>query len=606
MVALFGLTIASCSDEDLNTDPYNKSGVNLLAFGPCPTERTHEIRITGTNLNKVQKVLFPADETTSEAAVVRSEFNKSDNENIYLNIPDATVPGNIRLVAGGDTIVSEGIVTFDEPIEITSVAPVTGLNAGDIITIKGDYVYNVASVTFTAGVEVPAEEFVKASRREILVRVPLAAESGVITLTDGEEWTEVYKEPLEIISASVTGISATNVEFGQQLTITGVNLHTVESVMFPGGIMPEFTIAADNKSITTTVPADTKSGEIMLMLYNGKTISTASIAVPTLAVTSISQSEELMVGDAVTIQGENFDRIVSVTLPGIGEFKDYTISGNSLTFNVPEGMTSGKIELKQNANIAVSIDVKMRKMGNSTIIWKGSFNCMNWAGNQELAWGGYDWSQVAPGTEMIMKATVNNPLEGWGCISLRHGADWGNLPAPVPGQYDFNVNEADIELSVSLTEDILNDLVANGGLVVTGHNFTLYQVELVEQNAATVIFEGQIGIGALGGADWGATAIDNGFAWGDVKAGQTLSISALRDPDTTDYNNFKIMDPWWSFQSDGLFFTAEGIEDNESTTRLEEKTFELVLTDFMIECFRDHGGLCAAGHGVIVTKVTVE
>ena len=53
------------------------------------------------------------------------------------------------------------------------------------------------------------------------------------------------------------------------------------------------------------------------------------------------------------------------------------------------------------------------------------------------------------------------------------------------------------------------------------------------------------------------------------------------------------------------FFTAEGIEDNESTTRLEEKVFEITLTDAMIADFQQQT-LCAAGHGVIVTKVTIQ
>ena len=39
VVALVGVSLTSCNDEDLVTDPYNKSGVNLLAYGPSPILR---------------------------------------------------------------------------------------------------------------------------------------------------------------------------------------------------------------------------------------------------------------------------------------------------------------------------------------------------------------------------------------------------------------------------------------------------------------------------------------------------------------------------------------------------------------------------------------
>ena len=39
VVALVGVSLTSCNDEDLVTDPYSKSGVNLLAYGPSPILR---------------------------------------------------------------------------------------------------------------------------------------------------------------------------------------------------------------------------------------------------------------------------------------------------------------------------------------------------------------------------------------------------------------------------------------------------------------------------------------------------------------------------------------------------------------------------------------
>ena len=57
VVALLGLSLTACSEDDYNTNPYSKSGINLLAFGPSPNTRSQQIRITGTNMQLVDKVI---------------------------------------------------------------------------------------------------------------------------------------------------------------------------------------------------------------------------------------------------------------------------------------------------------------------------------------------------------------------------------------------------------------------------------------------------------------------------------------------------------------------------------------------------------------------
>ena len=331
-------------------------------------------------------------------------------------------------------------ITFEEPIEITSVSPTTGLSAGDEVTVKGDYVYNIYQAIFTCGVTgapVNAKDFTYVSRREIRFIVPLDAESGVITFTDGADWSFEYETPLEILSATYTGISTTTPDFGEQIQISGTNLHTVESVMFPGGVMADFTVSDDHKTITTTIPAETKSGAITLVLYSGASITTGEYKVPTIAITEVSKTKDLKVGDVIVITGENFDRIQTISLPGYGILADdeYTISGNTLTFTVPEEMTDGKMEIIQNSFISLTQAFMMYSEAAEVTIWAGEFVCSGWSGNQELAWGGFDWSTVAANSKVNFYYKKNNP-GAWGCISLRHGTNWGNLPSPIPGQYD--------------------------------------------------------------------------------------------------------------------------------------------------------------------------
>ena len=442
LVALLGLSLTGCSEDNLDTNPYNKSGVNIVAFGPSPILRTHEIRITGTNLESVSSVAFPGE----GAVVEKAAFNKVDNRDIYVNVPDASVPGQIKLLVGSEVVATSVTpITFEEPITITSVSPTTGLNAGDEVTVKGDYVYNIYQAIFTSGVTgaaVEAEDFTYVSRKEVRFRVPLAAESGVITFNDGAEWEFEYETPLEILPATYGGLNTTTPDFGQQIQITGTNLHTVETVMFPGGVTSEFTVSDDNKTITTNVPTETKSGAITLVLYSGASITTDEIKVPTVAISSISKAKDIKVGDEITIIGENFNRISSISLPGYGILADeeYTISGNTLTFTVPEGMTDGKMVIVQNNFISIEQSLMMYSDAPETTIWANGFECIGWSGNQDLAWGGYDWSTVQAGTQL--KFYYNKVNAGsWGCISLRHGDSWGALPDPIPGQYDLSDDE---------------------------------------------------------------------------------------------------------------------------------------------------------------------
>ncbi|MBO4892134.1 MAG: hypothetical protein J5502_05955 [Prevotella sp.] len=605
VVALVGLSLTACSEDDYDTNPYNKSGVNLLAFGPSPTTRAQEIRITGTNMNSVDKVVFPGGTleragkiiNITGAEVEKAAFNSVDNENIYVNIPDESVPGKIRLIAGGDTIVSEGTLTFKEPITVTSVSPVTGLNAGDEISIKGDYVYNIAEVIFPSGVSgapVMAEDFTYVSRREIRVIVPLAAESGTLSFNDGADWTEDFKTPLEVITASVSSITE-NTDFGQQIQIVGVNLHTVESVIFPGGVTADFTVSDDHTTITATVPAETKSGSVSLLLYSSDAITTKEISVPMIAITGVSKEKDVKVGDVIVMTGENFDRIETVTLPGYGILADdeYTISGNTLTFTVPEGMSDGNLELYQNSFITVTQKFMMYSEAPETVIWAGNFEIGSWnAGLQELAWGGYDWSTAKPG-QVLTIYLKPNWVEGWSQIRVSNGS-W----AALPGTLDVNpLAEDDTKFTVTLTQAMIDEMVANGGLVICGAWFTITKITL--SVLEDVIWSGNFALGSwaagLGDLSWG------GYDWSKVSAGTTLKLYYEVDP-SVGYINIRFGNGSWQ----ALPSTLSWGNDGNASPDPSETSIKTVLTEADMDQLINSGGLVICGAGIICKKIVLQ
>ena len=174
LVAMTGFT--SCSEDDLDTNQYNKSGVNILGFGPMPITRGETMRLTGTKLDNVREVLFPEgnQKLTPATTYISAEFKVQNAQEMTVTIPDQCVPGQLRLVTNsGDTIVSASKITFAEEIKVNSFSPAS-IHPGNIVSIKGEYVWNIGQVVFFDHVTVDAADFVKNTRNEIQVRVPMA------------------------------------------------------------------------------------------------------------------------------------------------------------------------------------------------------------------------------------------------------------------------------------------------------------------------------------------------------------------------------------------------------------------------------------------------
>lgn len=107
------------------------------------------------------------------------------------------------------------------------------------------------------------------------------------------------------------------------------------------------------------------------------------------------------------------------------------------------------------------------------VIWEGSFDNTGWSGNQDLAWGGYNWSSVTPGQILTIYGSPVDPTAGWWCISLRVGDSWGNL-AGVPAQYDNPSAFTEVELS----QETIDHLVSANGLVLTGTGYIITKITL--------------------------------------------------------------------------------------------------------------------------------
>ena len=599
LVAMTGFT--SCSEDDLDTNQYGKGGVNILGFGPMPITRGETMRLTGTQLNNVKEVLFPEgnQKLTPATTYINAEFTVQNAQEMTVTIPDQCVPGQLRLVTNsGDTIVSASKITFAEEIKVNSFSPAS-IHPGNIVSIKGEYVWNIGQVVFFDHVAVDAADFVKNTRNEIQVRVPMEAKSGEVSYNDGSDGADnTVMGSLSVDAAKVTGVSNANPEFGELITITGENLDLVTSIDFPAVPDVAFTQPmdpSDGKSIQVTVPANTVSGTVTLNSASGLTTS-IDITVPLATVSSTDPVKDVKAGQTITIKGSKLDRITQLVLPAIeaplqkGEF---TQSATQISFVVPEGMGDGKVILVQHENYSVESDkISMYSEAPETTIWAGNFYIGNWnAGMQELAWGGYDWSTAKAG-QVLTVYLKPDMSEGWSQIRVGNGS-W----AALPGTADVNpLTAEDTKFSVTLTQAMIDEMVANGGLVICGAFFTVTKITL--SILETTIWSGSF---ALGG--WAAGMQElawGGYDWSTVAAGTTLKLYYEVDS-SVGYINIRFGNGSWA----ALPSTQGWGPDGNASPDPSETSIKTVLTDADMEQLRNAGGLVICGAGIICKKIVL-
>lgn len=599
LVLASGLT--SCGEDDLDTNQYNKSGVNILAFGPMPITRGATMRVTGTKLNNVKEVLFPKgnQKLTPATEYINGEFSLQGSEEMTVTIPNQCVPGKLRLVTqSGDTVESASFITFAEEIKVSSITP-NPVHPGDVVTIKGEYVWNIGQVVFFDHVVVNAEDFMLNTRNEIQVQVPMEAKTGEVAYNDGSDGAEnTAIENLIVDAPKATGVSNANPEFGDEITITGENLDLVATIDFPSVPGVEFTAAEDGKAIKVKVPANTVSGSIVMTSAAGITTS-VDITVPLATLSSTSPVKDVKAGQTITIKGSKLDRIVEILLPAIDEplvQGDFTQSVTEISFVVPEGMGDGKVILIQHENYSVESDkISMYSEAPEYSIWTGSVSC-SWdpsVAMSALSWGGYDWSTVKPGQVLTAYLTPDMSA-GWAQIRFGNGS-W----AALPGTDDtIALTAEDSKVSVTLTQAMIDELVANGGLVICGANFTVTKVtlsileETIWSGSVTISWDGPV---AMSDLSWG------GYDWSKVSVGTTLKLYYEVDP-TPGYINIRFGNGSWA----ALPSTQGWGNEGNASPDPSETSIKTVLTAEDLDQLVNAGGLVICGAGVICKKVVLQ
>ncbi|MCF0198114.1 MAG: hypothetical protein HUK02_02170 [Bacteroidaceae bacterium] len=502
-IALASMALAtgftSCSD-DFSTDQYNKDGVNILAFGPMPLTRGASMRVTGTHFEQVREVLFPEgnQKITEATTYIQGDFLRDGSEELTVTIPDRCVPGHFRLVtASGDTIVSKSLITFAEEVKGVVCTP-TAVHAGDTITLSGEFVWNIAKVTFADNVNVAAENFVLNTRDKIQVVVPKAAQTGPLSYHDGNDAHDavVCCEKLLVDAAALTSVSTTTPEFGQQITITGENLDLIETVEFPVVGAVEFTCNEAGTEITVTVPTTAVNGAITLTQYSGIELTTDALTLPLATYVSMEPRKDVKVGATVVITGTLLDRITKIILPSGDELTNYTKTATTITFVVPENMMDGNIVLVQHDNWSVKTErLSMLNDGPTTIIWRGD-KALSWSGDGQIYLGSDGGKELIeagakPGDQL--RVMFSPTADDWQ-VQIYDGHWESQLDEIQASNYDLAGNNNCYYITI--TEELLKVFTTAKGwggiLVVQGQSMHVVELALIQTNAEKVLSEKEL------------------------------------------------------------------------------------------------------------------
>jgi hypothetical protein len=542
-----------------------------------------EIAIAGANLDLAEFVVLANSDTI--------EFSVNDNT-LTFSLPSGTTDGTVNMIAFSGIAVPVAQVTMALPTEL-SASPASDLRAGDVITISGLNMDLISSVVFP-GID-NAITPSSTTNVTITVTIPDAATSGDLVLNTASGKTASVAIATQ--KPEVTEYSPSPVSAGSDVTITGTNLDLVVSVTFAGDLTVDVS-PSSNTSITVTVPVDAESGELILNMANGETVTAPSLTVEKPAFCYVpvlpDPGTEINAGTVLTLDVYNEDKLTDVTVNGTST--QYILQGAILYVLIPES-ASGDTELSLvSSNGSVSYTLPVIGSGTTeTIIMSEIRDLGTWAG--EADGGAFrlnksSFADVPAGSIMKFYFTVT----GYGQLQI-NDANWGQQ-----AMLEFT-DETQTSYEMELTQEFLDHILSTDdgwsetALVIQGQNLIISKVSIiVTAPSETVIMDETRDLGSwTGEADGGAFRLYKS-SFTDLSAGSILKFYFT----VTGSGQLQINDANWAQQGDILAF-----EDASKTS------YELEMTqEFLDHILSTNDGwsetaLVVQGQNLIISKVSV-
>jgi len=337
--------LGSCKKDEQQVQPA------LVSFGPTTVNHGENIKFIGVGLDQVTDIIMPVG-----IDIPSSQFVSQSPTQIELTVPNESMVGYVTLKTAKGDITSKTPFGAAYQISVTSFTP-SQAKPGTNVTISGNFLNYVKQVTFSNKLTVT--QFVSQSLNQLVVTVPMTAQTGGISLTDLAKTPSVVDQDskgnalvLNVNLPVVTSLSPANIEQTTNLTIAGTDLDIVNEIDLAGGtngvkIMPPF-VSQSTTQIVLTVPNTAITGTLTLTALSGvKTVTSQTLTVLEPKATSLTPQPAVPGTGNITITGTDLNLVASLTLSGVAQpvlsASFISQSPTQIVLLLPAGAVSGGV-----------------------------------------------------------------------------------------------------------------------------------------------------------------------------------------------------------------------------------------------------------------------
>lgn len=382
-LALSFVFLASCEDDEDNVS----GQIELLSFGPTGIHHGEEIVFIGKNLDKVTAIVFQP-----SVEVPKGAFTSATSETIKLNVPDAVETGKVILKTPDGDIESKTIFSLEVPVVISGVTPEA--KPGTDITVTGNYINWIESVTFANNLVVEKADFVSQSQTEMKVTVPMEARTGFLVFSAGgtEPLAISTDDPLTVTLPAATDITPSSIRHTENVAITGTDLDLVTKIEFGGGasVLGGDFVSQSETEIVVAVPATTTNGNLILTAPSGLEVEIGALTIilPDVTAFSPASTDDHDPGVTLTMTGTDLDLIAKLSFPNVTDPVTSFVSQSTTELQVviPDEAAGGTVVITTIHDYTVPITVPFGdQLTLATVIFDDAVHAPLGAGG---GWGG--------------------------------------------------------------------------------------------------------------------------------------------------------------------------------------------------------------------------
>lgn len=315
-------------------------GPYVTDFNPGDGPPGTTVTLDGFHFDNATAVLFNG--------ATGNNFNPAQNS-ISVQVPGNAMSGPLTVVSSlgtsfNFTTTSNFYVTPTITGFSTNAAPV-----GSNIVVVGTSFLSASQVSFNG---TAAISFAVTNNTNIFVTVPTNATTGPIAVTTPAGTVESLA--IFTVRPRITGFTPNTGRAGTNITVTGLNLFGVTSLLV-GGASATFS-NVQYGSVGAVVPSGVTNGPITIVTTNGTATSGTNLFYVPPVVNSFTPTNGVP-NASITVFGQDFLGTTNVYFNGAAAAGFLVINNTSLSATVPNGVVTGPISVAGPAGTGTSQNI---------------------------------------------------------------------------------------------------------------------------------------------------------------------------------------------------------------------------------------------------------